>query len=134
MTGFSLPRTPSSHSHYHSHYHSTLCLLKSYPCHPFHIQSGVFFLFWFSFFFEGSKHTLATAAANGSIVIWNLLKSSPHKIERILSEHTRAVNRITFHPSEVATLLSASQDGTMKSWVRSGLSTILFSRSHDCHF
>lgn len=38
-------------------------------------------------------------------------------LERIIAEHSRAVNRLTFHPVDPL-LLSASQDGTMKLWVK----------------
>lgn len=40
------------------------------------------------------------------------------EIERVITEHTRAVNRICFQPDNGNILLSASQDGTMKCWVR----------------
>ena len=36
---------------------------------------------------------------------------------RIISEHTRTVNRVQFHSTEPTLLLSGSQDGTMKMWV-----------------
>jgi hypothetical protein len=36
---------------------------------------------------------------------------------RIISEHTRTVNRVQFHSLEPTMLLSGSQDGTMKMWV-----------------
>jgi WD40 repeat protein len=45
-----------------------------------------------------------------------LNKSSGQKQYRVIAEHQRAVNRICFHPSESVTLLSASQDGTMRLW------------------
>jgi WD40 repeat protein len=63
-----------------------------------------------------AKEIIVTAATNGSIVVWNLNKSSAQKIDRIITEHSRAVNRVTFHPSEGWVLLSASQDGSMKLW------------------
>lgn len=60
---------------------------------------------------------LSTAAASGAVVLWSLSPgSSTGKLERILTEHSRAVNRVTFHPSEGSLLLSASQDGSMKLW------------------
>ena len=62
------------------------------------------------------KQHIVTAATNGSIVVWDLNMSSNQKIDRIISEHQRAVNRIAFHPFEPFILLSASQDGTMKIW------------------
>lgn len=43
---------------------------------------------------------------------------SLHNLERVITEHTRAVNRICFQPDNGNILLSASQDGNMKCWVR----------------
>ncbi|TPX55140.1 hypothetical protein PhCBS80983_g05561 [Powellomyces hirtus] len=63
-----------------------------------------------------AKSTVATAASNGAVVIWDLNRPNVHKLERILTEHTRAVNRISFHPTEPVLLLSASQDGSMRLW------------------
>ncbi|TPX70169.1 hypothetical protein SpCBS45565_g01981 [Spizellomyces sp. 'palustris'] len=63
-----------------------------------------------------AKSTIATAATNGAVAIWDLNRPNAQKLERILTEHTRAVNRINFHPTEPVLLLSASQDGTMRLW------------------
>jgi WD40 repeat protein len=41
----------------------------------------------------------------------------PAITDRVISEHTRAVNRVCFQPNSGFTLLSASQDGNIKSWV-----------------
>lgn len=49
-------------------------------------------------------------------MVFDLNKSYNGKLERIITEHQRAVNRVAFHPTEPALLLSASQDGTMKIW------------------
>lgn len=38
-------------------------------------------------------------------------------IERVLSGHRRAVNRICWHPTDGNLLISGSQDGTIKLWV-----------------
>ncbi|KNE56400.1 hypothetical protein AMAG_02209 [Allomyces macrogynus ATCC 38327] len=62
-----------------------------------------------------AKSIVATAATNGAIVIWDLNKPG-QKMERVINEHTRAVNRIVFHPTDPIKLLSASQDGSMKLW------------------
>ncbi|KAJ3041244.1 WD repeat-containing protein 24, partial [Rhizophlyctis rosea] len=63
-----------------------------------------------------ARNTIATAATNGAVAIWDLNRPGVQKLDRILTEHARAVNRITFHPSEEVLMLSASQDGTMKLW------------------
>jgi WD repeat-containing protein 24 len=52
-------------------------------------------------------------------VIWNLQRDGfKHVQERVLSGHRRAVNRICWHPTDGTLLLSGSQDGTIKLWVR----------------
>lgn len=61
------------------------------------------------------RDRLATATTSGSVVVWDLNKSG-HKIERLITEHTRAVHRVKFHPTTGTTLFSASQDGTIKAW------------------
>ncbi|KAI8904439.1 WD40-repeat-containing domain protein [Gorgonomyces haynaldii] len=63
-----------------------------------------------------SKNIIVTAAASGAVLVWDVLKSSTDKLERVIIEHSRSVNRICFHPTEHSLLLSASQDGTMKLW------------------
>ncbi|XP_022651502.1 GATOR complex protein WDR24-like isoform X2 [Varroa jacobsoni] len=55
---------------------------------------------------------LATAATNGAVVIWDLNKGSKCKQEFVLADHKRTVNRVVFQDGN--TLLSGSQDGTMK--------------------
>ena len=59
---------------------------------------------------------IVSAATNGAIVIWDISKPVGQKQERIITEHSRAVNRICFHPTDPVLLLSASQDGSMKLW------------------
>lgn len=63
-----------------------------------------------------AKHLIATAATNGAIVIWDIQKPVGQKQDRIISEHSRAVNRVGFHPTDPILLMSASQDGSMKLW------------------
>lgn len=68
-----------------------------------------------------------------------LQETLSQKLDRILSEHLRAVHRICFHPSEPL-LLSASQDGSLKLWdLRAGGSSkISFDgkseSARDCQF
>lgn len=80
---------------------------------------------------------MATAATNGAIILWDINKvgrktgkqrllkrdhrlTMARALERVINEHARAVNRICFQPDNGNILLSASQDGTMKCWVRRG--------------
>lgn len=83
---------------------------------------------------------MATAATNGAIILWDLNKIGRKAgrfviqhgnkwvyvcglrfllTERVITEHSRAVNRICFQPDNGNILLSASQDGMMKCWVNS---------------
>lgn len=59
---------------------------------------------------------ITTATSNGTIVIWNLETASSQKVDRIISGHNRAVNKLDFNPGNGSWLLSASQDGSMKLW------------------
>ncbi|KAI0226598.1 SEA (Seh1-associated) complex subunit [Massospora cicadina] len=61
------------------------------------------------------RDRLATAATNGTVVLWDLNRAG-QKIERLITEHTRAVHRVKFHPTTGSALFSASQDGTLKMW------------------
>ena len=58
--------------------------------------------------------TIATAAANGRIIIYDL-NSAGIELAR-LHEHTRQVHRLAFNPHQGALLLSASQDATVRMW------------------
>ncbi|GBP16076.1 GATOR complex protein WDR24 [Eumeta japonica] len=60
------------------------------------------------------ENTLATAATNGAVVVWNLGKQGRSKQEHVFSDHKRTVNKVSFHLTEPALLISGSQDGTMK--------------------
>ncbi|ORX49056.1 WD40 repeat-like protein [Hesseltinella vesiculosa] len=64
---------------------------------------------------NATKSKIATAATNGSILIWDIYRVG-RKVDRIINEHARAVNRICFQPENGHILLSASQDGTMRCW------------------
>lgn len=47
------------------------------------------------------------------------VRSPTHRLpERVLNGHRRAVNRICWHTTEWNVLISGSQDGTIKLWVR----------------
>lgn len=88
-----------------------------------------------------TRNKVATAATNGAIIIWDLNKvgrkagktkekngakrrccrmnlgaEGVFLLDRVISEHTRAVNRVCFQPENGNVLLSASQDGSMKCW------------------
>ncbi|KAI4147341.1 MAG: hypothetical protein LQ340_005603, partial [Diploschistes diacapsis] len=58
--------------------------------------------------------TIATAAANGRIVIYDL--NAPSVEIARLHEHTRQVHRVAFNPHQGALLLSGSQDATIRMW------------------
>lgn len=59
-------------------------------------------------------HYLASAATNGSVVVWDLNRHSHSKQDFVFSgQHTRTVNRVRFHENDAHLLLSGSQDGSM---------------------
>ncbi|XP_063624491.1 GATOR2 complex protein WDR24 [Cydia splendana] len=60
------------------------------------------------------ENTIATAATNGAVVVWNLGRSGRSKQEHVFSDHKRTVNKVSFHLTDPALLISGSQDGTMK--------------------
>ncbi|CAG9787002.1 unnamed protein product [Diatraea saccharalis] len=60
------------------------------------------------------ENTLATAATNGAVVVWNLGRSGRSKQEHVFSDHKRTVNKVSFHLTDPALLISGSQDGMMK--------------------
>ncbi|KJE91137.1 WD repeat domain-containing protein [Capsaspora owczarzaki ATCC 30864] len=64
---------------------------------------------------ESYKNIMATAATNGAVVLWDITHAVSRS-SRVLTEHTRTVNRVTFHPSDPHLLLSGSQDGSVKVW------------------
>ncbi|KAG5513643.1 hypothetical protein PMAC_000681 [Pneumocystis sp. 'macacae'] len=73
----------------------------------------------------GTRNILATASTNGSIVLWDLVKTYSYRVDRVITEHFRSVNRLAFNQLTGYWLLSASQDGTIKLWDlrdRNGLS------------
>ena len=58
--------------------------------------------------------TIATAAANGRVVIYDLNRAGVETGR--LHEHSRQVHRLAFNPHQGSLLLSASQDGTVRMW------------------
>ncbi|KAL9601809.1 MAG: hypothetical protein Q9219_002299 [cf. Caloplaca sp. 3 TL-2023] len=58
--------------------------------------------------------TIATAAANGQIVIYDINRPGVELAR--LHEHSRQVHRIVFNPFQGALLLSGSQDATIRLW------------------
>ncbi len=59
---------------------------------------------------------IASAATNARVVVWNLQQRNYKHQQHVLTDHTRAVNRVCWHPSESTTLLSSAQDGTVRLW------------------
>jgi WD40 repeat protein len=73
-----------------------------------------------------SDSIFATAATNGAVVIWNLQREGfMHAQEHVLKGHRRAVNRICWHTTDINLLISGSQDGTIKLWVRSSIMLLM---------
>lgn len=62
----------------------------------------------------GFSTTIATAAANGQIVVYDINRAGV-EIAR-LHEHVRQVHRLGFNPHRAAYMLSGSQDGTVRMW------------------
>jgi len=58
--------------------------------------------------------TIATAAANGQIVIYDINRPGVELAR--LHEHNRQVHRLAFNPHQGAYLLSGSQDATVRLW------------------
>jgi len=58
--------------------------------------------------------TIATAAANGQIVIYDINRPGVELAR--LHEHSRQVHRLAFNPHHGAYLLSGSQDATVRLW------------------
>uniref|UniRef100_A0A914V3P2 GATOR2 complex protein WDR24 n=1 Tax=Plectus sambesii TaxID=2011161 RepID=A0A914V3P2_9BILA len=52
---------------------------------------------------------IATTSTNGSVVIWNLEKSS-NKIEKVFIRHSRAATKVCFHNSDPNIVISGSKD------------------------
>eukprot|EP01132_Coremiostelium_polycephalum_P001973 gene1973-2427_t len=65
---------------------------------------------------ENYKFVIATAATNGVVVIWNTTREGSRSVEKVLNEHTRAVNKLAWHPEKMDCLLTGSQDATLRYW------------------
>lgn len=72
---------------------------------------------------------VAAAGSNGVVVVWSARRAfldgdessssmANQQPEAILTQHSRAVNRLAFHPKRPGLLLTASQDATVKLYVR----------------
>ncbi|XP_071101858.1 GATOR2 complex protein WDR24-like isoform X1 [Haliotis cracherodii] len=59
------------------------------------------------------ENILASAATNGSVVIWDLNRPTRLKQEHVFADHKRSVNRVNFHSGEHQLLISGSQDGNV---------------------
>lgn len=98
----------------------------------------------FFFQYNTKDNILASAATNGTVVLWNLGKPSRAKfgknnkcyhkkffiiylycLDRTYKAHKRTVNKLEFHPREAHYLLSGDQEGLIKLFVREFL-LILF--------
>jgi WD repeat-containing protein 24 len=76
---------------------------------------------------------IAAAGSNGVVVVWNAhdfvtaanSNGGPPPAEAVLCQHSRAVNRLAWHPSadRAGWLLTASQDSSAKCWERRAEST-----------
>jgi len=70
---------------------------------------------------------IATSTTTGSIFIFNNTSQSKNKLVFKYNDHTRAVNSISFSQLDSHSLLSGSQDGSMKLWdLRSNLTKPVF--------
>lgn len=80
---------------------------------------------------EAMKHLIATAPTTGAVVLWNLHKKHS-KLDKVFQEHQRTVNKVVWKPSEMDTLLSGSQDNTVKMWdIRQPTSAFTFNCSSE---
>jgi WD40 repeat protein len=63
-----------------------------------------------------SRNLIVSASTSGALLVFDLNRTQSDKLDRTITEHSRAVNRISFNPLDPSVLISASQDGTMKLW------------------
>eukprot|EP01133_Synstelium_polycarpum_P008691 gene8691-10211_t len=53
-------------------------------------------------------------ATNGAVVVWNITREGARSVERVWTDHNRAVNKLAWHPEKSEYLLTGSQDTTLK--------------------
>jgi WD40 repeat protein len=76
---------------------------------------------------------LASAPTNGSVVLWDINMKTKNKLCHLFeNEHSRAVNKLSFHPREPNVLLSGSQDSTMKIFDTRAKKSVQTYRAADC--
>ncbi|CAG9327686.1 unnamed protein product [Blepharisma stoltei] len=59
---------------------------------------------------------ILSAAKNSCIVLWNLDKSGPNKLDLIFKGHSKVVNRVKWQHTNYDVFVSAGQDGMIKLW------------------
>ncbi|GAM28329.1 hypothetical protein SAMD00019534_115050 [Acytostelium subglobosum LB1] len=63
---------------------------------------------------DNYKFLISTAATNGAVVVWNITREGARSVEKVWTDHTRAVNKLAWHPDQHNYLLTGSQDTTLK--------------------
>ncbi|EFA81247.1 WD40 repeat-containing protein [Heterostelium album PN500] len=63
---------------------------------------------------ENYKYLISTAATNGAVVVWNITREGARSVEKVWTDHNRAVNKLAWHPEKSDFLLTGSQDTTLK--------------------
>lgn len=67
-------------------------------------------------YLSATANKLATSLSNGAVILWDLDKEGPNKVDQLKYEHDRSVNRIIFGGASGSWLMSGGQDGLMKLW------------------
>ncbi|KAM9996205.1 hypothetical protein ACTFIY_002403 [Dictyostelium cf. discoideum] len=71
---------------------------------------------WHPSLLENYRFLIATAATNGAVVIWNTVREGSKSVERVFTDHSRAVNKLAWHPEKLDCILTGSQDNTLRMW------------------
>ncbi|KAN0024868.1 hypothetical protein ACTFIV_009277 [Dictyostelium citrinum] len=71
---------------------------------------------WHPSLLESYRFLIATAATNGAVVIWNTVREGSKSVERVFTDHSRAVNKLAWHPEKLDCILTGSQDNTLRMW------------------